>query len=80
MSEAKALSFEDQNVAPVNQAIQERGRQALLAEDLGPLRKRQIRGEAYAGAFVAVGTVVFILRGSLLVTSNGLRQQTVALV
>ncbi len=41
-------------MAAVNEPIQERRRQALLAEDLRPLGKRQVGGDRDAGALVAV--------------------------
>ena len=42
-------------MAAVNEAIQERRRQALLAEDLRPLGKGQVGGNGDTGPFIAVG-------------------------
>ena len=57
-------------MAAVNEAIQERRRQALLAEDLRPLGKGQVGGDRDAGALIAVRTVSSIMRGTLLLTAN----------
>ncbi|CCF83959.1 hypothetical protein NITHO_2920001 [Nitrolancea hollandica Lb] len=55
LPEAIALALQEQDRAPVNEAVEERGCHPLMAEDLRPVREVQVRGKSDAGAFVAIG-------------------------
>src|SRR3954453_17908642 len=55
LPEAVALTFQEQDRAAMDEAVEERGRHPLMPEDLRPVREVQIRGEADARPLVAVG-------------------------
>ena len=54
----------------MNQPIQEGSCHLLIAEDLGPLGKCQIRGNGDASSFITVATSLLIMRPSLAKISN----------
>jgi hypothetical protein len=59
----------------MNQPVQESGRHLLIAEDLCPLSKGEIRGQSHTGSFIAVATLINILQSSMLKSANSFRSR-----
>src|SRR5579864_2700956 len=55
LSESIALALDYQGVAVMQQAIEDRGRQDVVAEDRAPLRHDLVGGDQQAAAFVPAG-------------------------
>ena len=66
------LTPDDQGVTMMGQAVQGGASQQVIAEHLGPLFKGAVTGDNQRTGLVAVGTALFIMRYSLLVSNNAL--------
>ena len=70
LTEAEALTLQQQDVTAMHQPVEERRGHAFIAKHLRPVGKVEIRGQCDADALVAIRTVSSIMRGTLLLTAN----------